>query len=90
MRPRNPRFISICDQFSFFVTHHIPNPLSSGFEFPFHQTVGTGLFPPLSADLLFSAWNVTPPLFLVPWDGSYSSFQTENITFFGKVSFIHR
>ena len=37
MRPRNPRFISIRDQFSFFVTHHIPNPLSSGFEFPFHH-----------------------------------------------------
>ena len=37
MRPRNPRFVSVCDQFSFFITHHIPSPLSCGFEYPLHH-----------------------------------------------------
>lgn len=37
MRPRNPRFVSVCDQFSFFITLHIPSPLSSGFEYLLHH-----------------------------------------------------
>lgn len=66
MRPRNSRFVSIYDQFSFFIIRHIPNPLSSGFEYQLHHTSHRSQLVPTteSVHLLSSAWNVPHPLLL--------------------------
>lgn len=78
---------------SFLFSLPITSPVLSHVGLNTHSTtdsVGTGFFQSLSVDLLFSAWNMPVPLFLLPQAGSYSSFQTEDITFFEKVSFFHR
>ena len=91
MRPRNPRFVSVCDHFLFSLPFTSPVLSHLGLNtYSTTDSAGTGFFPPLSVDLLFSAWNVRSALFLLPWDGSYSSFQTEDITFFENGFFIHR
>lgn len=76
--PRNLRFVSVHDQFSSFVIHHIPHPLSCGFEYQRHHIpCGSWLVPTtVSVQLLPSTWNVqSSPL---PWGDSYLFFQTQS------------
>ena len=90
MRPRNPRFASICDQFSFFITHHIPSPLLSGFEYPLHHRLCRNWLLPTTvcgpALLCLECVRIPVPpslgwlLFILPDWGHH----------FEKVSFIHR